>query len=63
MPQAGRAEAPSKTKSSVKPASKRTKAPEGKPVRPARTTRRTPERKLKVEEIKQGKIGIEHNTL
>jgi len=62
MPQAGRAEVPSKSKVSVKPASKRTKAPEGKAIRPARTTRRTPERKLKIEEIKQGKIGPDHLT-
>ncbi|MEM3684173.1 MAG: DNA-directed RNA polymerase subunit K [Conexivisphaerales archaeon] len=62
MPQAGRAEAPAKSKTSAKPASRRTKTPEGKPVRPARTTRRTPERKLKVEEIKQGKIGPDHLT-
>lgn len=65
MPQAGRAEAPAaKTRSSVKPAARprRQKAAEGRPVRPARTTRSTPARRLKVEEVKQGRIGPDHLT-
>lgn len=41
---------------------KRTKAAEGRPVRPARTTKSTPARKLKLEEVKQGRIGPDHLT-
>lgn len=62
MPQAGGAEAPLKSKARAKSNAKRTKAPEGKPVRPARTTRRTPARVLKVEEVKEGRIGPDHLT-
>jgi DNA-directed RNA polymerase I, II, and III subunit RPABC2 len=66
MSEAGTAHAPSvaKSRATAKPSGKgrREKAAEGRPVRPARTTKSTPARKLKLEEVKQGRIGPDHLT-
>ncbi|MDG6939937.1 MAG: DNA-directed RNA polymerase subunit K [Nitrososphaerota archaeon] len=51
-----------KAKVKAPPKAKRTKAPLGKPVRPARTTKSTVRKLDKIQEVKQGRIGPDHLT-